>query len=291
MGATAGLMAWAGVAFACTSSILMQVTPASLLAGATATVRGQGFEPPSQGSAVTINLDTANGQTVEPLPTVEPDAAGNFTLSFTVPKDAPGYYLAIAYQNDLVTGQRTNFTPVRAEMQIAAPPRSPSTPAPAPGNSSTPAPSPTQAPVTVAPVTHTQPVAASPVAQQAPVTQRAPAAQQAPAAQPAAAQVPATPTRAATSSAPVRVTPAQIAPTQQPGSRPSPSTAAHARQPAGSSAAAPTAVGSSPPHASYSSTWWLLGPLALAALAALGMAGGTFARSPARRARRAKTHR
>ncbi|MGH9076961.1 MAG: hypothetical protein ACRDY0_05820, partial [Acidimicrobiales bacterium] len=164
------VIGWAGPAFACTSSILLQVSPAAMLPGATATVTGQSFEPAGTGSQVSVSMMDAQGNPVAmPVMTASPDANGDFSLSFTVPQEAPGYYLLKATQDDLRTGSITAFTPVRAEMQVSAPPQVAPAPAPSPVAAPAPAPvavTPTPAPVvaTPAPAQPGQPAAVDPAA-------------------------------------------------------------------------------------------------------------------------------
>lgn len=285
--AAVGLV-WVGTAYACTSSNLMTVNPASLSAGNSAIVTGQSFSPDPTASPVVVRLDSPTGPV---LWSGRPNTGGNFSFNFSVAQsEAPGDHILLATQT-YANGKGVGFEPTRALMNVTAPP--PVVPSPGPQT-----PSPVQSqPATPAPAVQSQPAPAtaasapSPPSPPAPPTgTSSPAPVQAP---PAASHVPTgvVPSPAPVPAAPhVAASPA-AAPAAASHAAPSPAVPSAAGHHA---AVAPSAANS---HAAAlqqgsSGLAWFLLSLGTAGFGVAGMAVASLARSrPSRALRRVKIKR
>lgn len=116
--AAAGLMLFAGVAFACTNLATLNLSTASGNVGDTVTVTGSSFRTPRAPTDAVMPVTLAwNGAGGPVLAETTPDAAGNISASFTVPEGQAGYYVIVASQLD-AEGVDAYGTPARAAFQI-----------------------------------------------------------------------------------------------------------------------------------------------------------------------------
>ena len=148
----------ASIAYACTALATLGLNPTQGDAGTQVQGTGRGFSRATSGvEPVILRFGSRTGTE---LWRGRPDAGGNISFSFTVPKVNPGSYAIIATQNT-ADGQAVPGTPARASFTVtgapaaspaaapAAPaPRAIAAPAPAtrPGSQAVPAPAPAGAP-------------------------------------------------------------------------------------------------------------------------------------------------
>lgn len=116
---SAVLVGFASLAFACTGSTLLTLTPQQAPAGALVHGSGQSFTGSASGQAppVVVRFNSFSGPV---LWSGQPDASGNFSFSFSVPQAAVGNYVLIATQAD-ASGKPEPGTPARAQLQVQAP--------------------------------------------------------------------------------------------------------------------------------------------------------------------------
>lgn len=113
-------------AFACTALATIDAQAAAAPVGSTVTVTGSSFSAAAGAAPVVFHWNGANGAEVA---RVTPDAAGNVTASFTVPKADAGYYTLVATQQN-AKGEAVYGTPARQSFQVlGADGRAPAAPA------------------------------------------------------------------------------------------------------------------------------------------------------------------
>lgn len=113
------VMLFGSVAFACTNLATLNLNKASGQPGDTLEVTGSSFRVAKEGPSNPVLLRW-NGLEGPVLAQTLPDAAGNVSLTATIPQAQPGYYVLVATQHS-PEGVAEYGTPARAAFQILGP--------------------------------------------------------------------------------------------------------------------------------------------------------------------------
>jgi len=122
-------------AFACTALATIDAQAAAAPSGTAVAVTGASFSTAAGASPVVFHWNGVDGPEVA---RATPDAAGNVTANFTVPKADAGYYTLVATQQN-AEGETVYGTPARQSFQVVGPDgRAPVAPAATPSQPATP---------------------------------------------------------------------------------------------------------------------------------------------------------
>lgn len=103
-------------AFACTALATIDAQASAATVGTAVAVTGGSFSA-AAGTPVILHWNGVNGTEVA---RATPDAAGNITATFTVPKADAGYYTLVATQTN-AEGEAVYGTPARQSFQVVGP--------------------------------------------------------------------------------------------------------------------------------------------------------------------------